>query len=125
MGLRAISEACRQRATQPVLYSDPPISSPAALVLLNKQLFSKDRTIYRNNKMSRLRDRWMKLQLKKPDAKGGLTCAICGKLGLNPFTSDKNMLATLDHIIPLNQNGVWNDTNNFQVACFHCNCNRL
>lgn len=124
MSARASGKILRRWAEQTVLYDEPPISAPAALALLVRKYLIADKTIYKNNRMARRRKQWMKEQLKTPDSKGGLTCAICGKKGLQPFVKDKNKIATLDHIIELKENGACYDPNNFQVACIRCNTHR-
>ncbi len=124
MSIRALSQQQKRTVQQTVLIPDPPSDSYAALVLLSRQYFSQDKTIYNNSRMQRVRRRWMKEQMLSPDSKGGLTCAICGREGLQPFTDDRNKVATLDHIVELKNNGSWNDPTNFQVACFQCNCHR-
>lgn len=56
---------------------------------------------------------------------GGLTCAVCGKKGLNPYAKHGHSnQATLDHVVELNRGGKWNDPANFQVACYKCNSNK-
>ena len=106
---------------QVVHISDPPVNSAAALALLAKKCYSLDRSIYSEFRMTRIRNKWMKLQMKTPDSEGGLTCAICGLRGLRPNKTTEDNLATLDHIIEICRGGEWNNTNNFQVACRKCN----
>lgn len=118
---RASGSFMRRWCKQTVLITDPPVDSPAAMVLLSRFYSSLDPTIFRESRMSRLRTRWMHEQMKTPDSKGGLTCAICGRKGLNPFTKNKHKLATLDHIHELKRGGAWYDTANFRVACSQCN----
>jgi len=103
---------------------DPPLTSLAALILLHKDYFRADKTIYNESRMTKIRRRWMKALMKTPDEKGGLTCAICGKKGLQPKTFHKKNLATVDHIVELKDNGDWANPNNFRVACYHCNTQR-
>jgi 5-methylcytosine-specific restriction endonuclease McrA len=106
---------------QSILIEEPPITSPAALVFLTRKMFTMDKSIFSNFRMLRLRDKWMLEQQQKSENNGELTCAICGRKGLNPFISNKNILATLDHIVSIGKGGSWNDTSNFQVACYQCN----
>lgn len=106
---------------QVVHIEEPHVTSAANLVLLAKQYFAQDKSIYSDWRMCHIRKKWMKLQLKTPDALGGLTCAICGKQGLTPNNEDPKMLATLDHIVEIGLGGKWNDPSNFQVACRQCN----
>ncbi len=106
---------------QVVHISDPPINSPAALALLAKKYYTLDRSIYSEFRMTRLRNKWMKLQMKSPDALGGLTCGICGRKGLKYKDHTQENLATLDHIVEIFKGGDWRDPSNFQVACKKCN----
>jgi 5-methylcytosine-specific restriction endonuclease McrA len=124
MTVRAAGRRDRQWVIQVVHISDPPLDSPAALALLAKMYFALDRTIYSEARMTKIRRKWMKKQMKTPDEMGGLTCVLCGKKGLLPNSKSKKKLATLDHIIELKCNGPWADPNNFQVACYHCNTHR-
>lgn len=102
---------------------NPLVKSHAALILLNRKLFSMDKSIYSPSRMQRIRNKWMKKQLENnKDSKGGLTCSKCNRKGLDPFTRNKNKLAVLDHKIEINSNGPWNDPNNFQILCYRCNC---
>ena len=107
---------------QKVFSKEPPLTSPASLALLHKKYFDLDRNIYSHSRMSSLRKRWFKLQMKSPDDRGGLTCAICGRKGLLPDAPNLNHRATLDHIFEIGLGGEWNDPANFQVACRRCNC---
>lgn len=111
----------RRWTSQIVYVQNPQVSSPAALVLLSRMYSAVDKSFYTTARMHRIRTRWMKSLMKSPDEKGGLTCAICGKKGLLPFTSNSGKLATLDHIVSISNGGSWYDTNNFQVACRRCN----
>lgn len=119
---RSESKASLSWVKQTVCMEEPPSTSPASLVLLAKQYFLLDKSIYTEHRMKRVRNRWMKLQLKiNKDEAGGLTCAICGRRGLNPWDKNKDLMATLDHRISLVNGGPWNDPANFQVACARCN----
>lgn len=109
---------------QVVHIADPHVTSAANLVLLQKQYFALDMSIYSDWRMCHIRRKWMKIQMKTPDAKGGLTCAICGKQGLRPESQDQHNLATLDHILEIGKGGSWNDPTNFQVACRKCNAQK-
>lgn len=119
---RSESKGVSERwVVQAVHIGNPDVTSPASLALLAKKLYTLDRTIYSDFRMKRLRDKWMKIQMKTPDEEGGLTCAICGKKGLHPFTKDEKKRATLDHVHDIGLGGNWNDPLNFQVACYECN----
>lgn len=124
MKVRSASRATRLWAKQTVNIQDPSPKSAAALVLLTKKYIALDKTIYSDARMAVVRKRWMKEQMKTPDSLGGLTCAICGKKGLNPNTKSRKTLATLDHIIELKDGGSWRDPSNFRIACYRCNCHR-
>ncbi len=106
---------------QVVHIEEPHVTSAANLVLLSKQYFAADKSIYSDWRMCHIRKKWMRQQMKTPDALGGLTCAICGKQGLKPSGSDLQNFATLDHIVEITKGGKWNDPSNFQVACRQCN----
>jgi 5-methylcytosine-specific restriction endonuclease McrA len=124
MSIRAEGRISRRWARQTVLTEDPPVSSPAAMVLLVRKYFLLDKTIFSERRMLHIRTRWMKEQVKSSRIlfhSSKLRCKICGRGGLDPFTQDKNKLATLDHIVELDKGGSWNDPSNFQVACYRCN----
>lgn len=106
---------------QVVHVPDPHISSPASLSLLAKRYYSKDKTIYSEWRMNRVRRRWFKNLMKTPDELGGLTCAICGRKGLKHTNYGSPQQATLDHIVDIKYGGPWRDPSNFQVACKCCN----
>lgn len=118
---RAQGKAYERWSEQNVHVEKPAISSMAALALLSRDLVSADKSIYTHFRMLKLRRKWMNIQMQNPDEKGGLTCVLCGRQGLDPFTTDLGQIATLDHIHTISQGGVWNDPENYQVACYHCN----
>ena len=118
---RSKGREARRWAVQIVNVQDPPITSAAQLVLMAKEYSTQDKTIYTEYRMHRIRTRWMKLQLTQPDLLGGLTCVHCGKMGLQPFKSNKDQQAVLDHKKELALGGDWRDPNNFQVLCHSCN----
>ena len=118
---RSNGKKSREWAIQYVHIEDPPIDSPAHLVMLAKMYSRQDKTIYTEWRMTRIRRSWMKKQMKTPDALGGLTCAKCGRQGLLPWTEDIHQRATLDHITEIFRGGPWRDPNNFQVLCDRCN----
>ncbi len=118
---RSKGKQSRIWASQVVHIKNPPLTSPAQLVFLAKKYFPLDKTIYSEYRMHKIRKRWMKMQMKTPDEEGGLTCAICGRKGLQPWTNDINRRAELDHIVEICNNGSWNDPANFQVLCHQCN----
>jgi 5-methylcytosine-specific restriction endonuclease McrA len=124
MSIRASSKRIKELAEQTIHIQDPPTTSRASLVLLYKLYSKYDKTLYKESRMSKIRNRWMKMLMKTPDEKGGLTCSICGKKGLLPVTPHRDKLATLDHIVELKYNGEWADPHNFRVACYLCNTRR-
>lgn len=78
------------------------------------------------SRWKRIRRAWMKEQ-EKIYGKSNLTCAICGKTKLNPWAGhlNKDVLATCDHIIPFQRAPhLWDDPNNFQIACLKCNSSK-
>ena len=122
MMTRSKGKENRYWAIQVVHVEDPPITSPAQLVLLAKQYFTQDKSIYTEFRMHKIRNKWMKEQMREHlDEMSGLTCAICRRKGLNPWTKDVKKRVVLDHIIEISQNGPWDDPNNFQVLCDQCN----
>lgn len=122
MGVRSDSKKVMFWVCQFVHVEEPDVTSPAALALLTKKLFLEDKSVYTEKRMGKIRNRWFKERMKHLDSKGGLTCAICGKQGLQPFDcKSKKKLATLDHVVDLHFNGAWKDPANFQVACYRCN----
>lgn len=106
---------------QVVHIAEPDITSAASLALLAKKYCSEDKSIYTEYRMHRLRNKWMKAQMKSPDELGGLTCAICARKGLNPWTVDIDQRAVLDHVHEICLGGSWHDPANFQVLCDRCN----
>jgi len=119
---RSQGKQCRHWAVQRVHIKSPPIDSPAHLALLAKHYAEQDKSIYSESRMGRIRNQWMKQQMKYSGG-NGLTCAICGRGNLVPSSKDpyRRNLATLDHIIAIGEGGPWRDPSNFQVACYQCN----
>jgi len=119
---RSKGKQSRSWAVQVVHIKDPPINSAAHLCLLAKKYFTADKSIYTEFRMHKLRNKWMKIQMREHlDERGGLTCTDCKRMGLNPWTADDNMRAVLDHKTEIASNGKWNDSENFQVLCDRCN----
>jgi 5-methylcytosine-specific restriction endonuclease McrA len=118
---RSQGKQYRTWTIQVVHVQNPPIDSPAHLALLAKHYTEQDKTIYSESRMGRIRRQWMKNLMKT--AKYGLTCSICGRTGLDPYSKDpfRRDLATLDHIKDIKDGGAWRDPSNFQVACYQCN----
>ena len=122
MMTRSQGKQSRSWAIQVVHIQDPPINSAAHLCLLAKKYSSQDKDVYTHSRMHKRRNRWMKRQMKEHlDELGGLTCAICGKKGLQPWTNDVSKRAVLDHKTEIFLGGPWNDPSNFQVLCDRCN----
>ena len=122
MMTRSKGRQSRSWAVQVIHIQDPPPTSPAQLVLLAKQYSAQDKSIYTEFRMHKLRNKWMKIQMKEHlDEQNGLTCAHCQRKGLQPWTADVSMRAVLDHIVEIAANGKWNDPDNFQVLCDRCN----
>lgn len=105
-----------------VLIQDPPVTSLAALTLLQRKYHSEDKSHMDWLRLMKFRAWRMNQLMKTPDAKGGLTCAKCKKQGLQPWAGNKkkHIVATLDHIIPIVEGGAWNDPNNTQILCYQC-----
>ena len=118
---RSKGRRSRDWAVQVCHIQDPPVNSAAQLCLLSKHYFSLDKSIYTEFRMHKIRNKWMRLQMKTPDACGGLTCANCKQQGLSPWTEDVSKRAVLDHIVEIGIGGDWRDPNNFQVLCDRCN----
>jgi 5-methylcytosine-specific restriction endonuclease McrA len=122
MMTRSKGKQSRSWAVQVVHIQDPPVNSAAHLCLLAKKYFSEDKSIYSEFRMHKLRNKWMKIQMREHlDEQGGLTCADCKRMGLNPWTPDVRVRAVLDHKIEIAVGGSWRDPENFQVLCDRCN----
>lgn len=122
MMTRSKGRQSRSWAVQVVHIEDPPVNSAAHLCLLSKKYFLEDKSIYSEFRMHKIRNKWMKLQMREHlDEQGGLTCTNCKRMGLNPWTPDVYMRAVLDHKIEIAMGGEWRDPENFQVLCDRCN----
>lgn len=94
-----------------VLNDEPPVTSRAALVLLNASLSEQERAEWNTFRLRVLRASTM-------------TCEYCGKTGLTEeLMPDQGFsrLATLDHCHPVSKGGAVYDLDNLKVACFPCN----
>jgi 5-methylcytosine-specific restriction endonuclease McrA len=94
-----------------VLNDEPPVTSRAALVLLNAVLSEQERA------------EWNEFRLKFLRA-STMTCEYCQKAGLTEELVPGQgfpMLATLDHKLAISKGGSRYDTSNIAVACFPCN----
>jgi 5-methylcytosine-specific restriction endonuclease McrA len=115
----------KQKETK--LFYTPCDGHQAGALVYTSRLYAKDdpdRKFPKWLQWLKLRDKWMTAKEEKV-GKGNLTCAICGKTHLSPWTKDRKKLATIDHILPVSKfNHLWNVESNFQVACFRCNQNK-
>lgn len=122
MMTRSKGKQSRSWAIQVVHIEDPPVNSAAHLCLLAKKYSAADKSIYTEFRMHRIRNKWMKKQIVEHiDEENGLTCAHCGRKGLQPWTNDPAKRAVLDHIVEICLGGDWRDPANFQVLCDRCN----
>lgn len=121
MMTRSKGKQARYWAIQVCHIQDPPANSAANLCMMAKHYVSLDKSIYTEFRMHKIRNKWMKLQMKTPDEMGGLTCAHCGRKGLQPFNAPIEDRAVLDHKIEIASGGNWRDPSNFQVLCDRCN----
>ena len=104
-----------------VRYSDPDISSHAALVLLKKK--------YKSMKTKSDRPKWRiwlsfrNRFLSRMSKQGTLTCFYCGKSPLykNSRITPRDLQATIDHIVPRSKGGKEFDYSNLAVCCYDCN----
>lgn len=111
-----------RKSISPNIYVNvPPISSPVALLLLNKKYYAADTSIYSDFRMMRIRNKWIRSQFALADKSVGISCAICGKKNLVLYSPDRTHVATLDHIVSISHGGSWNDPSNFQIVCYRCN----
>jgi 5-methylcytosine-specific restriction endonuclease McrA len=110
------------KLSQSVCYEPLDAHQAASLVMLNRSYASKDVSIYNWKIWLKLRDKWMKEQIKLVGGKENLTCAICGRKDLDPWTKNKSCLATIDHIVSVHRAPhLWNVPSNFQLTCRSCN----
>jgi len=97
-----------------VLVDDPNPKSHAALVMLAKRLSQAEEGLAE----------WLAFRLKFLGKFPELVCSHCGKKGLLKETENTDMLATVDHVVPVSKGGPKFDESNCLVACFPCNNNR-
>jgi 5-methylcytosine-specific restriction endonuclease McrA len=94
-----------------VLNDEPPVTSRAALVLLNASLSEQERA------------EWNEFRLRVLRA-STMTCEYCHKAELTEELMPGRgffWLATLDHVQPVSKGGAVYDLANLKVACFPCN----
>ncbi|MBF0554411.1 MAG: HNH endonuclease [Nitrospirae bacterium] len=95
-----------------VFVDDPALTSRAAFILLRQSLAREEGNDYES---------WLKFRDKFLDGKK-LTCKYCGKTDLKKESQDDlNILATIDHVVPLSKGGSRYDERNLLIACFPCN----
>lgn len=99
-----------------VFSSTPEASSFAGLVLLSRQYYRQDHSIYSDLRMSFISRRWLK---KRKQAEGELRCWKCQRL--LDLDGPRRQKATVDHQPPIKDGGCWYDESIFRVACMPCN----
>ena len=52
---------------------------------------------------------------------GMLNCSYCDKKDLKIETKAIELLATIDHVLPVSKGGAMFDESNLKVACYECN----
>ena len=113
----------KRQPKQPKLLYTPCNGHQAGALIYTKKLYQADDLDKKPTwkKWLKLRKKWM-VEQEEIHGKSNLTCSLCGKTNLDPWTTDKNKLATIDHILPCSRYPhLWNVTTNFQVACYRCN----
>jgi len=99
-----------------ILVEDPHPNSYTSLLLLNRELRSKD---YDHPKT------WLKARKKflyqYRMKHGTIKCQYCGRTNLKMKTKHLQDLATIDHVVPRSVTNKRYDPNNFKVACYNCN----
>lgn len=103
-----------------IMFKNPSVQSRAAYVLLARKLKTMDRT--KNwEKNPNFRKEFLDKFVEKH---GELYCEYCGLRNLvRKVTkqSEKLILATLDHIVPLSRGGSEFDISNIKLCCQKCN----
>ncbi len=105
-----------------LLYTPCNPHQAGALLYTNNQYTKLDpeRRIPKWIQWLKVRNNWFSQQINLGHKQ--FNCIICGKTNLNPWTKNKNQLATIDHIKPVSvYPRLWNDPSNFQVTCYNCN----
>ena len=103
------------------LVEEPNVSSPAALLMLNRKLSLQDETLFDWMTWLKFRDNYFAEILERD---GVIKCAYCQK-NLKPDVDTKDdSLATIDHVIPVSKNGAVWDKSNMVSACLKCNQNK-
>lgn len=102
-----------------VFTNNPHPQSLANLVLMNKEYEKHDRS---RNWRTKLADRH-RIMRRLRQAGIPFTCVHCGRKKLDPFTDDKNKLATLDHVLPQSLGGS-SEERNLAISCYRCNTRR-
>ena len=101
-----------------VMVKDPHVESLAARILLQSRLKKEEL------------DEWFSFRAdflhRKKAELGVLKCHYCGKSGLVEEVTElsdvsSDMLATIDHVVPVSKGGEIRDESNLVVACYPCN----
>ena len=112
-----------------VFEGSPYEKSLASYIFLKEELLFQD-VDFLNDELKiwlEFREAYLNKILKK---EGDLVCAYCGKKHLEiggknpqdlPINNKNPKLATIDHIVPLTENGPKYDEENLCVACKKCN----
>ena len=103
-----------------VLFVEPDIQSPAALVLLNIQLLKQDETIFNPWKWMDFKAEYLKHLLI---SMGIIRCHYC-QMKLEVTKVRKKRQVTLDHVVPISKGGKIYDPSNIVPACRKCNNNK-
>jgi 5-methylcytosine-specific restriction endonuclease McrA len=99
------------------LVENPDIKSPAALMLLNRDLMRQDDTIFNYQTWLDFRDKYFADIMERDYC---VRCAYCCK-DLKPDSKDPKDVATIDHVIPVSKGGAVFLLDNLVSACYHCN----
>lgn len=98
----------------------------ASYVMLKNYYTERDETIVNSFKFRMQKIAFSRSYLSKVLAdKGCLTCSYCDKSNLviefDGMKVPKDVLATVDHVVPTSKGGGHFDVNNIRVACSTCN----
>jgi hypothetical protein len=113
----------RVRYFHKVFVDHPNSKSYTSLVLLQNELLLQDKDYLEEDwrKKIEFSRAYLHRRLKQD---GCLTCAYCSKTNLviedEGMSVPKNIIATLDHIVPLSKGGT-NIETNLAIACYRCN----
>lgn len=96
-------------------------TSYASQIMLRRQLLKQAVLAgdeYSRFKWGPFRDKIFK---RLQHVKVPINCVYCKRKNLEPFTKDRNKMATLDHIMPISKGGKVFDLENLTIACDTCN----